>query len=248
MSPAEIMAAFGVTKYQDLAVVLPRRPGHSRGWQCRAARRRCVIGNRPRPRGTAGRGRGQENPRHPRRRFAALCDQAGLPAAVRPPLAFLAWIGLVLTVVSGAAWLILVAALMSERPVADALSEGIISVVLPQDGDGGGPRGHAGVGGPRRRRRRSRRRSHRPPRRRLPAPDRGGSMGGRGGRRGRFPRREPLLPFEVNQPPSCLALRSVYERVDPSPSATSSWVRPILDRRLCASSNRRSWATGWSDR
>ena len=64
--------------------------------------------------------------------FAKAGDQARLPAAVRPPLAFLAWIGLGLTVVSGAAWLVLVAASMSERPVADALSEGILWVVLPQ--------------------------------------------------------------------------------------------------------------------
>src|SRR5437660_133482 len=31
-----------------------------------------------------------------------------------------------------------------------------------------------------------------------------------------IPRREPYSPFELSQPPSCLALRSVYERVDPS--------------------------------
>jgi hypothetical protein len=31
-----------------------------------------------------------------------------------------------------------------------------------------------------------------------------------------IPRREPHLPFEVSQPPFCRALRSVYERVDPS--------------------------------
>ena len=64
--------------------------------------------------------------------FAKAGDQARLPAAVRPPLAFLAWIGLGLTVASGAAWLVLVAASMSERPVAEVLSEGILWVVLPQ--------------------------------------------------------------------------------------------------------------------
>lgn len=64
--------------------------------------------------------------------FAKAGDQARLPATVRPSLAVLAWSGLGMTVVSGAAWLILVAASMSERPVADVFSAGILWVVLPQ--------------------------------------------------------------------------------------------------------------------
>ena len=51
---------------------------------------------------------------------------------MRPPLAWLAWIGLVLTVASGAAWFILVAASMGERPVAEVFSEDFLWVVLLQ--------------------------------------------------------------------------------------------------------------------
>ena len=55
-----------------------------------------------------------------------------LPAAVEPPLAWLAWIGLALTVVSGAAWFVLVAASMGERSAAEVFSEGFLWVVLLQ--------------------------------------------------------------------------------------------------------------------
>jgi copper resistance protein D len=59
-----------------------------------------------------------------------------VPAIVRPALAWLAWIGLVLTVVSGAAWLVLVAQSMSERPLAEVFSENILWTVLLRTGFG----------------------------------------------------------------------------------------------------------------
>ena len=47
------------------------------------------IGNRPRPRGIAGRGCGQENPRHPRRRFAALFfGQVHIACETQQPVEF----------------------------------------------------------------------------------------------------------------------------------------------------------------
>ena len=64
--------------------------------------------------------------------FAKTGDDARLPAAVGPPLAWLKWAGLALAGASGAAWFILVAASMSERPPAEVLSEGIVWVVLLQ--------------------------------------------------------------------------------------------------------------------
>ena len=64
--------------------------------------------------------------------FRSAGDDTGLPAAARPPLAWLAWIGLLLTIASGAAWFILVAASMGERPVAEVFSEGFLWIVLQQ--------------------------------------------------------------------------------------------------------------------
>jgi copper resistance protein D len=64
--------------------------------------------------------------------FAKAEREARLPATVRPPLAWLAWISLVLTAASGFAWFVLVAASMSERPAAEVFSEGILWVVLLQ--------------------------------------------------------------------------------------------------------------------
>ena len=64
--------------------------------------------------------------------FAKAGNEARLPAAVRPLLASLAWISLVLTAASGFAWFVLVAASMSERPAAEVFSEGILWVVLLQ--------------------------------------------------------------------------------------------------------------------
>jgi len=64
--------------------------------------------------------------------FRNAGDDARLPAAVRWQFAWLAWIGLVMTAASGAAWFILVAASMGERAVAEVFSEGFLGVVLLQ--------------------------------------------------------------------------------------------------------------------
>ena len=64
--------------------------------------------------------------------FRNAGDDTRLPAAVEPPLAWLAWIGLVLTLASGAVWFILVAASMGERSAAEVFSEGFLWVVLLQ--------------------------------------------------------------------------------------------------------------------
>lgn len=59
-----------------------------------------------------------------------------LPALVRHALAWICWIGLALTLVSGAAWLVLIAQSMSERSLADVFSEGVLWIVLSQTGFG----------------------------------------------------------------------------------------------------------------
>jgi copper resistance protein D len=64
--------------------------------------------------------------------FRSIDGDTRLPAAVEPPLAWLAWIGLVLTLASGAVWFILVAASMGERPAAEVFSDGFLWVVLLQ--------------------------------------------------------------------------------------------------------------------
>jgi hypothetical protein len=55
---------------------------------------------------------------------------------VRSRIARLAWISLVLATISGAAWLVLTAAEMSDRPPVAVLPEGILWVVLSQTGFG----------------------------------------------------------------------------------------------------------------
>ena len=51
---------------------------------------------------------------------------------VRTRLTFIAWIGLALAAISGAAWLVLTAAAMSERPAAQVFSDGVLWTVLSQ--------------------------------------------------------------------------------------------------------------------
>jgi copper resistance protein D len=62
--------------------------------------------------------------------FRKANGDARLAAAVRPRLMSIAWIGLALTVISGAAWLILTAASMSQRAPADVFSDGVLWTVL----------------------------------------------------------------------------------------------------------------------
>jgi copper resistance protein D len=57
---------------------------------------------------------------------------ARVPAAVRSWLAWIAWFGLALAVISGAAWLVLAAETMSDRPLPAVFSEGILWTVLLQ--------------------------------------------------------------------------------------------------------------------
>ena len=68
----------------------------------------------------------------------ALWPSAGraeLRAAIGGRLAWIAWIGLVLTLLSGAAWFILVAQSISDQPLASVLSDGSVlqSVLLDTD-------------------------------------------------------------------------------------------------------------------
>jgi putative copper resistance protein D len=61
---------------------------------------------------------------------------AKVPALVRARLAWIAWISLLLTALSGAAWLVLVAQSVSDLPLADVFSEGILWTVLVSTGFG----------------------------------------------------------------------------------------------------------------
>jgi putative copper resistance protein D len=55
-----------------------------------------------------------------------------IPATVRSRLALLAWTGLILVLISGAAWLILVAARTAELPVVEILSDAAVWTVMTQ--------------------------------------------------------------------------------------------------------------------
>jgi putative copper resistance protein D len=57
---------------------------------------------------------------------------AGIAAAVRARLALMAWIGLAVTVLSGAVWLVLQAERMSEHSLAEVFSQGIVWTVLSE--------------------------------------------------------------------------------------------------------------------
>ena len=59
-----------------------------------------------------------------------------IDAFVRPVFAWIGWIGLLVTAVSGAAWLVLLAQSMSDSPLAEVFSEGILWTVLLQTGFG----------------------------------------------------------------------------------------------------------------
>jgi copper resistance protein D len=64
--------------------------------------------------------------------FGKASDCARMMAGLRSCLARIAWSSLFLTVLSGAAWLVLTAATMSGRPLTDVYSHGIIPIVLAQ--------------------------------------------------------------------------------------------------------------------
>jgi putative copper resistance protein D len=57
---------------------------------------------------------------------------SGVAIKVRARLAVIAWIGLALAAISGAAWLVLTAAAMSEQPAAQIFGDGVLWTVLSQ--------------------------------------------------------------------------------------------------------------------
>jgi putative copper resistance protein D len=68
--------------------------------------------------------------------FREAENRTHVPATTRPWLTRIAWIGLVLTVVSGAAWLVQIAQSMSGQPWSEVFSEGILWTVLLHTGFG----------------------------------------------------------------------------------------------------------------
>jgi putative copper resistance protein D len=62
--------------------------------------------------------------------FRNAASDTRVAAKVRSRLTWLAWIGLVLAVISGAAWLVLTAAAMSQQPLAGVFSGGVLWTVL----------------------------------------------------------------------------------------------------------------------
>ena len=62
----------------------------------------------------------------------AAADSARVFKSLRAPLAAIAWIGLALSIASGAAWLVLTAAAMSGQSVAEALAPDVLWTVLSQ--------------------------------------------------------------------------------------------------------------------
>jgi copper resistance protein D len=68
--------------------------------------------------------------------FRAGDADARVPAIVQPRFAWIAWISLLLTVLSGAAWLLLVTEDISERSIVNIFSDGGIWTVLLQTGFG----------------------------------------------------------------------------------------------------------------
>ena len=68
--------------------------------------------------------------------FRQAEKEARMPVMLRACLAWLAWTGLALTVVSGAAWLVLVAQSMSGQPWAEVFSQDVLRTVLLDTGFG----------------------------------------------------------------------------------------------------------------
>jgi putative copper resistance protein D len=64
--------------------------------------------------------------------FRRTGSDTRLAVTVRSRLTWIAWIGVALTVISGAAWLLLTAASMSQQPLADVLSGGVLWTVVSE--------------------------------------------------------------------------------------------------------------------
>jgi copper resistance protein D len=68
--------------------------------------------------------------------FAAAASDTPLPATLRRRFAVIAWIALVLTLLTGAAWLILVAQSMSDQSISELFTDGVLWTVLLHTGFG----------------------------------------------------------------------------------------------------------------
>jgi putative copper resistance protein D len=64
--------------------------------------------------------------------WRGAAGNSGVAIKVRTRLAVIAWIGLALAAISGAAWLVLTAAAMSDRPAAQIFGDGVLWTVLSQ--------------------------------------------------------------------------------------------------------------------
>ncbi|MGA8498791.1 MAG: copper homeostasis membrane protein CopD [Xanthobacteraceae bacterium] len=64
--------------------------------------------------------------------WRGAAGNGGVAVEVRTRLAVIAWIGLALALISGAAWLMLTAAAMSDRPTAQIFDDGVLWTVLSQ--------------------------------------------------------------------------------------------------------------------
>ncbi len=64
--------------------------------------------------------------------FRAAGDDSPVVAAVRRAIRWMAWSGLGLAVITGATWLVLTAAAMSDAPPAQVMSTGVLGIVLTQ--------------------------------------------------------------------------------------------------------------------
>jgi putative copper resistance protein D len=62
--------------------------------------------------------------------FGAAKAESGLVAYTRSRLATISWVGLALTIISGAAWLLLQAAEVADLPLSEALSDGAVWTLL----------------------------------------------------------------------------------------------------------------------
>ena len=68
--------------------------------------------------------------------FQQSGNGTAVSAAVRAKFRWIAWLGLLASVLSGGAWLVLVARSMSDRALADVFSDGILWTVLSETGFG----------------------------------------------------------------------------------------------------------------
>jgi len=68
--------------------------------------------------------------------FAATAADTPLPTTLRPRFTAIAWIALALALLSGGAWLVLVAQSMSDQSISELLADGVLDTVLLHTGFG----------------------------------------------------------------------------------------------------------------